>query len=553
MKRLLSYLFASRLLGIILLGGCVQSSGGAAQHPHEHLHLQRGSQQQVLLTPHGNPKRVAIIGAGSAGASAAYYLQKYAAEANISLSITVFESSSHIGGRSTTVNVYSDPTEPVELGASIFVEVNRNLVSAAKQFNLNISSDHVSESSKDTPEDLGVWNGEDFVFTMDEASSDWWNLAKLLWKYGTAPIRTQSLMKSTVASFLKMYDAPYFPFKDLSQVVHDVGLTKVTALTGEQLLDAHQISRSFGTDIIQASTRVNYGQNLGLIHGLETMVCMATDGAMAVKGGNWQIFAEMIHAAKADLRLNTSVQSIERGDGGKFSVNAIGTQENYTETDASDDKRQFSEHFDQVILAAPLQFTNISITPTLPHVPDPIPYVSLHVTLLASPHRLSPEYFRLPAGSAVPRVVLTTLGKHENPGSSKEGVGSAGFWSISMLRTVRNPSIRDETTGEGRKEYLYKIFSPKPADESFLSAILGLKNSSTMEDAQDGISKDDISWIYRKRWDSYPYVYPRVTFEDIVLAENLYYTSGIESFISTMETSSLMGMNVARLAVHQWT
>ena len=32
----------------------------------------------------------------------------------------------------------------------------------------------------------------------------------------------------------------------------------------------------------------------------------------------------------------------------------------------------------------------------------------------------------------------------------------------------------------------------------------------------------------------------------------LWYTSGIEAFISTMETSSLMGMNVARLIQREW-
>ena len=32
----------------------------------------------------------------------------------------------------------------------------------------------------------------------------------------------------------------------------------------------------------------------------------------------------------------------------------------------------------------------------------------------------------------------------------------------------------------------------------------------------------------------------------------MWYTSGIESFISTMETSSLMGMNVARLVADGW-
>ena len=34
--------------------------------------------------------------------------------------------------------------------------------------------------------------------------------------------------------------------------------------------------------------------------------------------------------------------------------------------------------------------------------------------------------------------------------------------------------------------------------------------------------------------------------------EGLWYTSGIERFISTMETSALMGKNVARLVVDGW-
>lgn len=48
-------------------------------------------------------------------------------------------------------------------------------------------------------------------------------------------------------------------------------------------------------------------------------------------------------------------------------------------------------------------------------------------------------------------------------------------------------------------------------------------------------------------WNSYPIEKPRITFDDIELARHFYYTSGVESFISTMETSALMGMNVARL------
>ena len=70
----------------------------------------------------------------------------------------------------------------------------------------------------------------------------------------------------------------------------------------------------------------------------------------------------------------------------------------------------------------------------------------------------------------------------------------------------------------------------------------------------DGIAKEDVTWVYRKVWHSYPYEYPRVTFQEMRLDEEgaLWYTAGIEGFISTMETSALMGKNVARLIVDGW-
>jgi len=65
-------------------------------------------------------------------------------------------------------------------------------------------------------------------------------------------------------------------------------------------------------------------------------------------------------------------------------------------------------------------------------------------------------------------------------------------------------------------------------------------------------ARDAISWYYPHVWHSYPYEYPRVTFEETELARGFYYTAGIESFISTMETSALMGMNVAQLIMDDY-
>lgn len=471
--------------------------------------------------PNEPVKSVAIIGAGSGGASAAYYVDRFRHPCS-RVNITVYERSSYVGGRSTTVDVYGDPTEPVELGASIFVEVNKNLVSAAREFGL--ATQGLKPKIKELPNTLGVYDGQDWVFMGSE--SGWWTTAKILWKYGLAPIRTQQLMKKTVGAFLKMYDEPHFPFRDLSQTAYDLGLTEATAATGEQFLQANGIQGAFGTDIIQASTRVNYAQNIDKIHGLESMVCMATDGAVSIQGGNWQIFDGMLKASGAKVLLNTSVSNIYRQSDGTYAVNALSSSYP-TGIDLA--------VYDTVIVAAPLQFAKLSLTPAPTNPPPEIPYVNLHVTLFTSRHKLNPQAFNLE--SDVPTTILTT--------TPKTNANPPPFYSISTLRTLTNPISY-------QREYLYKIFSPAPVSASWLHSILapplGKPHPHHTND------RKDISWIYEKVWQSYPYLPPRITFEDVQLDDEgkVWYTSGIESFISTMETSSLMGMNVARLVNDGW-
>jgi prenylcysteine oxidase/farnesylcysteine lyase len=272
---------------------------------------------------------------------------------------------------------------------------------------------------------------------------------------------------------------------------------------------------------------VNYASNLPFIHGLETMVCMATNGAVQVEGGNWQIFARMLQVSNATVHLNTTVTQISKQQDGSYEVITSNGQ---------------SSLFDDVIIAAPLQYSDLNIRPTPEHVPDEIPYMKLYTTLFASPSKLSAEAFKLERGSPVPQFVLTTLPPSED---TIDGVGSPKFYSISISNTGVNPR-----STQPRFEYIYKIFSPSRVNATFLSHILGQPVSD--KEAERGEFDGAVSWIHHKIWYSYPREYPRVTFEEIKLDDGLWYTSGIESFISTMETSALSGKNVAKLIEKEW-
>jgi prenylcysteine oxidase / farnesylcysteine lyase len=397
---------------------------------------------------------------------------------------------------------------------------------------------------------LAVWDGDQFVYESDSDGWEWWNLAKLFWRYGRAPYKTDRLMQKTVATFLKMYEKPWFPFRSLTQRAFELDLTQVTAQTGQEYLRANGISEMYANDIVQASTRVNYASNLGDIHGLETMIAMAVQGAKQIVGGNWRIFKGMIDESGASLLLNTSLTSIDLEDirhptlpHERFTLKTIASK---PEIGAP---ASYPITFDKVILATPWQFADIVASDdVMQHPIDEVPYIKLHVTLFTSAYLISPSIYRWAPVSKVPSTILTTLADSDDrsPGGSREG--KAGFYSIQTRGMVTNPKT-------GREEFLYHIFSPTKVTSDFLSTMLGVKIPESFTrpandtDGADASRLEPITWYHAHVFHSYPRASPRVTFQDPIIRAGLYYTSGMESFISYMETSALMGMNVARLLI----
>ncbi|OAA73577.1 Prenylcysteine oxidase [Cordyceps fumosorosea ARSEF 2679] len=489
-------------------------------------------------------RNVAIIGAGAAGASAAYHLSQYARDENLPVNITIFEKTPRVGGRTLTVHAYDDPTsgeQPVELGASIFVTANRIMHDAALAFNLTLQDPMPSRKGDLTI----IWDGASVVFeSTEDGSSWWWEAARLWWRYGMSPYRAVNLIKTVVATFLKLYDPPYFPFRSLTQRAYELGLERVTGVTGAQFLADAGVNHDFCRHILQPATRVNYASNLAHIHGLETMVSFATDGAVAVRGGNWQIFDKMIEASGATIYRNATVRAINFKPEGPNSV--ARALKKYDISVAGDDAVRAA--FDDIIIATPWQYSNISAgRGIITHKIDEIPYKELHVVLFTSPYQLRTDLFGLPRGGTPPSNVYTTLkdGVEADPDNV---VGETGFLSLSTLRTLVNPVT-------GQTEYLYKLFSPEevaPARlDGFFDSDWKDKQEVSDEHKSDGDSGPKepakVTWYRMQTFNPYPVELPRVTFQDPVVGNGVYYTSGIESFISTMETSALMGKNVARL------
>jgi prenylcysteine oxidase/farnesylcysteine lyase len=134
------------------------------------------------------------IGGGASGTSTAFWLSNvFPNAANVFVTSTIFERNSYLGGRSTTVPIKDDfALGTIELGASIFVEANKNLMKATEKFNLKRTTltalaDQVSTKSRPG---LGVWDGNDFLF---EETGSYWDSMKAIWRYGLTPLKVSQV------------------------------------------------------------------------------------------------------------------------------------------------------------------------------------------------------------------------------------------------------------------------------------------------------------------------------------------------------------------------
>lgn len=439
---------------------------------------------------YGKPKeRIAIIGAGAGGTSAAYYLQRYS---DHGFDITIYESSDRIGGRTTTVDIHGNSSLKFEVGASIFVSANKILKKAADEFELTIDKYRSALESDGKLETVGLYDGSSIILELD---SSWKSYFKLLWRYGRAPLTTLNITKKFVSTFLEFYYDSHFPFPSLDVITHVSGFLYATNVTGEEYFKEAGVSESYYKEMVQAFTRVNYAQNLDQLHAVGTMVSLAANGAMQIKGGNWQIFQHFAESANATIKLSEKVQELKSIDG-KWTVLS---------------GNRTSEVFDQVIIASPWTQANIAGLEKIPF-PDVV-YVKLHVTIFTSTQKLSAKYFGGDSDYEVPGTILTTVSL------SKVHLK---YFSISIHEFLPDT-----------KEYVFKIFSKNVVSDEDLLELLD-------EDAQ-------ITWIHRKVWNSYPYLVPTSQFADFDAAPGLWYLNSMESFISTMETSALAGANVAAL------
>ncbi|KAF9182864.1 hypothetical protein BGZ51_004379 [Haplosporangium sp. Z 767] len=486
-------------------------------------HLSTGQNSNKELAP---AKSIAIIGAGAGGASTAYYLHNYLQPPQsrymVNHSITIFEQSDKIGGRCTAFRVRNpgEKDEFVEVGASIFVKVNHNLNDAVKEFGLK---------TKPLDNELAaIWNGKEFIF--EESQWRFWSVLKGLRRWGLAPLKLQRLLKKSLSNMLQSYKSVE-SFDSIAAFAKRFQLEKAASVFSDIYLEENGIGKLYTKEIVEVATRVNYGSNLNEIHALGALVTMAAEDALQVQDGNFQIFEGMVGQSKAHVRLNTKVTRVH-----KVASLHKGAEPRFEVTTASG----HSEIFDSIVIAAPIHSINIDFDLDLPPQPK-VNYRTIHATFVRG--HVNSAYFNATSANKFPSHILTTN-------------SDAEFISLSIQIRL--------STGET----VTKIFSSEPIQADLLDRLYSSR-----------------TWVKRKVWKAYPRLQPIPSSLDVnpisdgaekslqpsqeqyvfgqqphqgqnaalaawgkvEIVPGVFYLNAFEPLISTMETETIAGKNVARL------
>ena len=182
-------------------------------------------------------------------------------------------------------------------------------------------------------------------------------------------------------------------WSNISSLASTFGWTDMVAQSTSEYFDTHGVNTKFSREMIEAATRMNYGQDVDKIHALEGACSLAANSVSSVEGGNWRIFEQFLKRSNATVHLSETVQSIKRQSDEKWTV----------KTDRS------SANYKAVIIAAPFHSTGISLPDTLASQIPPQPYVHLHVTLLTTTSAQPLQGMASPVGSVSRSSILVWL------------------------------------------------------------------------------------------------------------------------------------------------
>ncbi|XP_070285525.1 prenylcysteine oxidase 1 [Myotis yumanensis] len=452
------------------------------------------------------PDKIAVIGAGIGGTSAAYYLrQKFGKDVKIDL----FERG-EVGGRLATITLQG---QEYEAGGSVIHPLNLHMKRFVKDLGLS-----TIQSSGGL---IGVSNGDTLVFE----ESSWFiiNIIKLIWQYGFQPLRMHMWVEDVLDKFMRIYryQSHDYAFSSVESLLHSLGGDEFLGMLNRTFLETLQkagFSKKFLDEMIAPVNRLNYGQSMD-VNGFVGAVSLAgaDSGLWAVEGGNKLVCSKLLQASKSNL-ISGSVMYIEEKTRTKQTGNPTKMYEVVYQT-GSETRSGF---YDIVLVATPLnrKMSNITFLNFDPPIEEFHQYYKQIVATFIKGKLNSTSF----SSRALDEFGLSTILTTDN---SHLFINSIGI--VSPVKENNNP--QPSTDGA----FVWKTFSPETlTNEQLLKLFLSYE------------------YAVKQQWHAYPYYKPPDKCPPIILHDRLYYLNGIECAASAMEMSAIAAHNAALLAYHRW-
>jgi prenylcysteine oxidase/farnesylcysteine lyase len=465
-----------------------------------------------------NAKRVAIIGSGIAGAIAAYTLREESRIYNVNVEISVFEAQSCVGGRIGYTNRMERSPWVLDVGAVSFLEEDWCVNEAIRSTGLRTRLDPLQGS-------LGVWNGREFTFKQDsdQQPSSWWNLGKMMWRYGMSPWTLQQAVKRDLDKWQNFH--LYSTFDDISREFKNVGLTGDILQSADAYLRNLNISESYIIEIVEPKVRFRSNRDLSEVPALDMLLAISQGRRQKVEEGNIRLVERLLLLSRAEIETNTTVEVVSAGTQRRYRLGIKATDSN--------DHAKYPE-YDAVIITAPFQSNGIAFHGISTQRNALRPYVQMHTTNVISKDMLSSSFFNI-SSSTIPSNILTASAHNS----------TLGFHGIQYLGRYGHRLKCPNPIGCDMIEYAhhYRIISSEEISNTTIAALTGMPGPD--------LDKKHVHWIHREAW---KYGAPKYDseyqlFDKVELAPSLLYPSGAEEVASSLEMACRVAKNTAKILV----
>lgn len=377
--------------------------------------------------------KLAVVGAGIGGCSAAYFAHKYLPGSKV----TVYEKGKRVGGRIYTFN---NKGTKIELGAEFFNSNNRIVSGLVKEMGLEAKK--LEEAN-----DIAVWNGNEIVFRSNHTM--FYTMLKLLGKYKLSGPRLLLKIREVEGKVKQLYENK--EPTEFSALFEKVGLDKWYKHSFDQILVESGIDRKYIDEMITPITRIIYSQNaeLGGFAGVTSLLGISGEAIYSLKDGNDILPRRLVEASGASVELGTKVDNVERLPDGTFRLSMGGR----------------SSVFDAVVVAAPLEGADISFEDIENQEKmQKREFQKIYIRLMKG--TVNFEYFNLEPSSGLPSIILTS--READPitrFSISESTEDESWVAMTSTEHIGDEIVDELFKGDGQTVFDHSAYSAYPIFE----------------------------------------------------------------------------------------